>query len=128
MNHIQAFMSKYGNEYIWDRNERSYLNTILVKKRSDNLFYYLDTMSGESIFPIGFYNARPFDPAFKRAWVQIYEDSHPMYIDKTGKLYRTVRGRQASDLYLWVKQDDNFDNNDEENNLDDFSFLPGELD
>lgn len=119
INHIQAFMAKFGDKYEWDRNERSYLGTILVKDRTNNLFYFLDTTNGGSVMfdNTGFYNARQFDPNTRKAWVQLTPDDRGYFIDKSGVLYRTAKGRPFTELYYYLNS-----SSDENNNADvDFS-------
>lgn len=107
VNHIQAFMAQFGDKYIWDRNERSYLDTILVQSREDNLFYFLDTKNnGKLLFDVGFFNARQFDPTTKKAWVQITKDDSGLFIDRKGTLYRTSRGRPYTELRFYIQSDD----------------------
>ena len=119
VNHIQAFMAKFGDKYEWDRNERSYLGTILVKDRTNNLFYFLDTTNGGSVMfdNTGFYNARQFDPNTRKAWVQLTPEDRGYFIDKSGVLYRTAKGRPFTELYYYLNS-----SSDENNNADvDFS-------
>lgn len=118
VNHIQAYMAKFGDKYEWDRNERSYLGTILVKDRTNNLFYFLDTTNGGSVMfdNTGFYNARQFDPNTRKAWVQLTPDDRGYFIDKKGVLYRTAKGRPYTELYFYL------DSSSEENKNADVDF------
>lgn len=123
VNHIQAFMAQFGDKYIWDRNERSYLDTILVQSREDKLFYFLDTKNnGKPLFDVGFFNARQFDPTTKKAWIQITKDDPGLFIDRKGTLYRTSRGRPFSELYYFLQSQTNDEDSPTNDDFDSFSF------
>ncbi len=106
IDHIQAFMSQFDDKFEWDRNQRSFLNTILVKSKENGLFYYIDTTTKGFLFDIGFYDARQFDEKTKKAWIQITPEDKGLFIDKKGNLYNKPNGRAFSELYFFCANND----------------------
>lgn len=116
INHIQYYMAKYGDKYIWDRNERGHCGTILVKSREDKLFYFIDTQNnGELLFNNGFYDARQFDDRTGMALVVVHQGDRPLYIDKNGNLFEKNGAKTPHsrlDFYLHDEEDYDLENNE----------------
>lgn len=124
INHIQYYMAKYGDEFIWDRNERGHCGTILVKSRKDGLYYFIDTQNdGKLLFDNGFYDARQFDDKTGMALVVVEKGLRPLFIDRNGDLFEkngSKKPHSRLDFYTYVEPEDDIDFNNTDFDLSDF--------